>query len=353
MSIAMAFVSVLEEQLFARFAPNSGTAQCSDGASIYYEVYGTSGRTEQNQDTRPKVVLIMGLACGCRGWRWQLSGLLQPSASQSNNGNLELPESPLVACIIDNRGVGRSSAPSSKKQYSTLRMADDVICVMDQLGWESAHIVGFSMGGMIACKLAAHNPQRVGSLTVISATQGGWQIIPWSPRGLATLVKQLASRDPESRADADVHFHFSLRTLRQRVSFGQARTRREALRREYMLSSQGGDTQSPDGFKGQVHACWTHRLERKEARTIRTSGFPTLVMHGRHDLLASPQYGERLAARLGASCVLMEGAHFIPRECAPQVNALLRQSIMAGVWPLPHSDDAPHLDPHHAPSQHV
>lgn len=46
----------------------------------------------------------------------------------------------------------------------------------DHLGWRRAHLVGFSMGGMVTMKLAAHRPDRVLSLTVLGVTGGGWQV---------------------------------------------------------------------------------------------------------------------------------------------------------------------------------
>lgn len=91
--------------------------------------------------------------------------------------------SPMVVCVLDNRGVGRSSSPEQRAHYSTAAMAADARQVLDHLGWrERVHLVGHSMGAMIALKLAAAAPQRVASLSVLSATGGGWQAVPktWS-----------------------------------------------------------------------------------------------------------------------------------------------------------------------------
>jgi len=70
------------------------------------------------------------------------------------------------------RGAGRSDCPSNRRSYSTSIMASDVLSVMDALGWGAFHLVGFSMGAMVCCKLAATTPERVLSLTLLS-TSGG------------------------------------------------------------------------------------------------------------------------------------------------------------------------------------
>lgn len=55
------------------------------------------------------------------------------------------------------------------------------------------------------------------------------------------------------------------------------------------------------------------------------------VIHGRHDIVAPPQYGERLASYMGCPCVILEGAHFLPREHGTAVNALLKAIILPDV----------------------
>jgi pimeloyl-ACP methyl ester carboxylesterase len=65
----------------------------------------------------------------------------------------------------------------------------------DQLHWDKAHILGFSMGGMVAQRLAVAAPSRVASLTLLSTSAGGWQIVPkhsWS--GLRTAFRMVTAR---------------------------------------------------------------------------------------------------------------------------------------------------------------
>jgi hypothetical protein len=76
-----------------------------------------------------------------------------------------------------------------------------------------------------------------------------------------------------------------------------------------------------------MRACWRHSLSDAEVRALRAGGFPALVLHGRHDLLADARWAERLAARLGCPALVLDGAHFIVRECAPHVNFVLRRML--------------------------
>jgi hypothetical protein len=85
--------------------------------------------------------------------------------------------------------------------------------------------------------------------------------------------------------------------------------------------SPKGEPPSDGGLRGQMSACWKHKLTAAESGTIRGANIPVLCIHGRHDIVAEPRFGEKLAASLAATMVLVEGAHFIPRECGHQVCA--------------------------------
>lgn len=80
----------------------------------------------------------------------------------------------------DNRDVGKSTTyPSGEPPYSTLDMADDVLAVMDGYGFDAAHLVGMSLGGMLAQIVAIRNPERVKTLTLIAS--GIWDDRPELP----------------------------------------------------------------------------------------------------------------------------------------------------------------------------
>lgn len=147
----------------------------------------------------------------------------------------QLAELVTRACLVcpDNRGVGQSDCPHHGKQYSTEAMARDCHAILQSLGWESAHIIGHSMGSMVACKLAAMFPESTQSLTVICGTGGGWESVPLKPRPLWLGLRLLCSRSKERRAAVDVQFHYSRATLAHKEST-EAATRHEQLLEEYM-----------------------------------------------------------------------------------------------------------------------
>jgi 3-oxoadipate enol-lactonase len=114
-------------------------AQAND-IDIYYEVKG---------DGEP-LLLIAGFSSDLTIW----SKMVSPLAEKYR------------VIVFDNRGVGRSSAPESP--YTIRQMADDAAGLLDEIGVDKAHVVGHSMGGMIAQELALAHPQKVNSLILLA-----------------------------------------------------------------------------------------------------------------------------------------------------------------------------------------
>lgn len=104
---------------------------------------------------------------------------------------------------------------------------------------------------------------------------------------------------------------------------GSNRTRHQLLLEEYVQTARSGAPQPAHGQRGQLTAVWNHRLSDAEVSSIQGGHFPIWFMHGRHDVVALARFAEQLAHRLGAPCLVVDGAHFIPRDCGHEVNVLL------------------------------
>jgi pimeloyl-ACP methyl ester carboxylesterase len=125
-----------------------------DGVSIYYEL---SGQGEP-------VLLIQGIGVAGSGWKLQTDDLSRHYQT----------------LIFDNRGLGQSTPCTSA--ISIEAMAGDVAALMDQVGWTSAHIVGHSMGGVIAQEFALKYPKRARSLSLLctfARGRDGARLTPW------------------------------------------------------------------------------------------------------------------------------------------------------------------------------
>lgn len=113
-----------------------------NGININYEVHGHG----------EPLVLIMGGICEHRGWMFQTCAFKKYYR----------------VITFDNRGIGKSDRPGGCVAYSMKIMADDVVGLMDHLGIEKAHVLGVSLGGMIAQVLAINYPDRINKLILAS-----------------------------------------------------------------------------------------------------------------------------------------------------------------------------------------
>ena len=131
----------------------------------------------------PPVLLIMGFMARGRAWRAQIEAL-----------------SPYYTVVwFDHRGVGDSQGLAAK---TMAEFASDCINLLDHLQWSQAHLIGISMGGMIAQELAVSHPSRVITLSLIVTHFGSWHrvIPPW--RGLPLFLKAQFARSMPKRLEA-------------------------------------------------------------------------------------------------------------------------------------------------------
>ncbi|WP_334239766.1 alpha/beta fold hydrolase [Terriglobus sp. ADX1] len=182
--------------------------------------------------------------------------------------------------------------------YSMLDMANDAVALLDSLSIERAHIVGRSMGGVIAQIIASEHPQRVLSLTSIMSSSGN----PTLPQASSDLMAKMSSAPPDPAVDLEGFLAHSVVFARCIAGtgyvFDEAAYRalvQEELRRSY----------DPDGTRRHIAAVGTAGDRRSRLSTIMV---PTLIVHGADDPLVPPACGEDTASSIpGARFMLIDG----------------------------------------------
>jgi pimeloyl-ACP methyl ester carboxylesterase len=275
-------------------------APVSTGVELCYRTYG--------DPAGEPMLLLMGLASPLSWWDPELCSML------ARRGYLVI--------TFDNRDVGRSTKVGRRvtrgmlvrafagarvrPPYSMTDLARDAFGLLDHLGIDRAHVVGVSMGGMIAQTMAIEEPDRVRSLTSIMSTTGrrtvGWQ----HPKLFPPLLKPLR---PGREAYADS----SVAMWRRIGSPGYPRP--DERTRE--IAEQTFDRGiSPSGTLRQMMAVLTQPNRSARLHGIRV---PTMVIHGLADLMVHVSGGRATAAAVpGAELILIEGmGHDLPPELFP------------------------------------
>ena len=243
---------------------------------LYYEEHGSGD----------PLLLIMGLAADSMAWLFQTPDFAKRYRT----------------IAFDNRGVGRSSKPPGP--YTVHQMADDTAGLLDALGIARAHVVGVSMGGMIAQELVLRHPQRVRGLVLactypepdadierqreFSVTRLGGTI---STRG--ELQIDLAALDP-------MRFFQELLPL----AFSEAFIANELPKLMELFSGALQYGFSLEAILGQVSAVMTHKATER----LHQIKSPTLVITGDADRLVPPANSDILAKYIpGARLVKVPG----------------------------------------------
>jgi pimeloyl-ACP methyl ester carboxylesterase len=201
---------------------------------------------------------------------------------------------------LDNRGIGGSDKPTGP--YSMSMMAGDTIGLMDYLGVEKAHIMGGSMGGMIAQEMAIDYPQRLDKLILFSTSANAQWLLD-----LAEVAVPNWNRSRSDIASAD---------LRKLIGAMASRTSDHPLYRLVLLplatlQVRLGRLDGP-GPVGQLEAMMTHNVLDR----LHLIQAPTLVLTGSKDRLIPSQSSEALASRItGAKLISIDGgSHVVAAE---------------------------------------
>jgi pimeloyl-ACP methyl ester carboxylesterase len=248
--------------------------------------YTLSGPTEDVESPQT-LLLIMGLAGSGAMWF-----RLLPHVERRHR-----------AIVFDNRGTGRSSA--ARGPLTMADMVKDTLAVLDAAEIEAAHVMGASMGGMIAQHLALDHRDRVRSLMLACTTAGGTREPPNLRLMAAAALRPLVG--PSRTFALIAPALYSPRTRMEEP---------ERLREDMRI--RGADRVAPLTPLMQMAAIAGHDTR---PRLAELAGLPTLVLHGLDDRLVPPRHGRELASAIpGAHLVEIPSAgHLLATDAEAEV----------------------------------
>ncbi len=219
---------------------------------------------------------------------------------------------------FDNRGVGKSDKPS--ESYTVKTMADDTVGLMEHLGISKAHILGVSMGGMIAQEVAINHPERVRKLILASTTAGRDEKGGHSPELLKAMGLEEDFSDEDIRS-ADIG---KVMTSLNSHAFSSGAIETVAVPFCWVRTKLFGI----EGLKGQFEAVMTHSTLGR----LHTIKAPTLVIAGTEDRIVPSSSSDVLANRIpNARLVKIEGgSHTLVAEKRGRFNREVLDFLRGG-----------------------
>jgi len=268
---------------------------------LAYETFGSP--------TDPPLVLVMGLATQMIAWHDDFCAALVDAGFHvvrfdnrdiGLSTHLDEAGTPDLSPLFSGRRI--TDAP-----YTLAAMADDTVGLFDALGFERVHLVGASMGGMIAQEVAIRHPERLLTLTSIMSTPA-----PHVGAATPSAMGALLAPPPTTQQEAGEHAVAAYRVI---GSPG------------YPLDEDGLRERAMEAFRRSHDPAGVARqLAAIQVSGDRTSGLasvvvPTLVVHGEADPLVQPDGGAATAAAIpGARLVTYPGmGHDLPRELWPSI----------------------------------
>ena len=266
----------------------SGTVR-ANGQDLYFEVHGEG----------PPLVLVMGI--GYDATLWTLAQV--PALSQR-----------FQVVIFDNRDVGRSSKAAAP--YFIADMADDVAALIDALAIERAHLLGLSMGGMIAQEFALRHADRLHRL-VLSGCGAAPARVAFDPIRTWNWVKT-NDKNGEVFACQQFTWLFSTAFLRNN----------EAVQQTIRMLTSNPNPVGPEAYNRQAQAYLRYdALDR-----LADVKSPTLVIVGEQDLLTPPWICREVADRIpGSQFEIIKGegsSHVVPIERPDEFNHLVTRFLV-------------------------
>jgi pimeloyl-ACP methyl ester carboxylesterase len=254
-----------------------------DGHELYYELRGSG----------PPLLAIMGMSGTHRSW---------------GDPFLDALARDFQVLVYDHRGVGRSSRVDG--EFTIERLARDAVAVLDAVGWESAHVLGISMGGMVAQELALGWPQRVRTLTLGCTYAGG----PGSALAPEATVQRLGAVWSSGDREAAVRTAWELNVSAAFAGDDGAWERFRAIAVELPVAIPV--------IMLQLQAIGAHDTSAR----LGELAMPALVVHGSDDAMLPVANAHAIAQRIpGARLEIWDGVgHLFFWERPQEAAALVR-----------------------------
>jgi len=286
----------------------------NNGVWLEYEVHPAMSPGLESAESRPYILLIMGLGLQLISWpRMLIEGLTQEGFNVITMDNRDVG----LSSIFDHEGVPNLLWQGLKQKmgfnvqtpYTLEDMSTDALAVLDACGVQKAHVLGMSMGGMIAQRVAIQAPDRVLSLVSLMSSSGA----KYLPGPQADLLQRLFAPPKDQTIDAYVNqamdvldalaspgFRDDVQSMRDRVI--------ESIKRSY----------HPAGVLRQMSAVMSDSARADLLYKIKA---PTLVIHGLADPLVPIACGMDTVKRIpGAQWMEIKNmSHDLPRCLVPLI----------------------------------
>jgi len=222
---------------------------------------------------------------------------------------LELLQEDFRTAVYDHRGIG--SSPAANIAFTIVELADDTATLLDTLGWETAHVLGISMGGMVAQQLALRHPQRLRTLTLGCTYCGG----PGSAAASLSTIHKLGAAMTSGDRERAIRVGYECNTS---AAFREDPSHYEAFRAMVLAAPVKIAT-----IMLQMQAIAGHNTQGRLPQITQ----PTLVVHGTEDRMLPPSNGRLIASKIpGAKLELWEDVGHLfwweqPQRSAAAVKA--------------------------------
>lgn len=258
----------------------------ANGIELEYEVHG-------DPNAEP-IMLIMGLGSQMTRWPPALYNLLvERGLRVIRFDNRDVGLSEKLDGRVDFPAIAKALAEGRKPDvpYTLDDMANDAVGLMDALGVKRAHIVGASLGGMIAQTVAINHPERVLSLTSIMSTTGNRALNLTSPEAGARLT----NRGPDPNVDLEGYLDHAMETAR---IIGSPAYTIDPVKLRERIHADVKRSYYPAGFARQYAAALSQNDRREQLKQIK---IPVTVVHGEADPLVGVAGGRDTHANIPGS----------------------------------------------------